>query len=240
MGASAQGQQQNIFGQAQQGITQAGQGAAQGMGFTPMAVGAPSAQTMRGYMNPYEGQVVGQSLRDIERSRQMAQRQTGAQATAAGAFGGSRHGVAEAETNRAFAEQAAQTAAGLRQSGFQQGQQLAQQAALANQAAQLSGAQQRLAAGSQLANIAQTGFGMGRQIQQDMLSQGTQQQAIQQALIDAGKQQYAGYTGAPAQSLQYLLSAVGSAPTPQSETYSPGLFDYLTLGARTYAGVVGG
>lgn len=96
------------------------------------------------YMNPYENQVVQQSLADLERSRQMQQNQVGAQATAAGAFGGSRQGIAEAETNRAFAEQAARTASGLRQAGFTQAQQAAQQdigtrmqAALANQSAGL-------------------------------------------------------------------------------------------------------
>jgi hypothetical protein len=64
------------------------------------------------------------------------------------------------------------------------------------------------------------------------------QQALQQQLINEGKQQYAGYTGAPAQSLQYLLQAVGQAPTPQktSETYDAGLFDYLSMGAQAYAG----
>ena len=243
MGAPAQGQTQqmqqapsyqgqDVYSQASQGLTQAMQGAQAGMGFTPMAVGAPTQSTMQQYMNPYESQVVQQSLGDLERQRQMQQRQTGAQATAAGAFGGSRHGVAEGETNRAFAEQMAQTASGLRQSGYQSAQQLAQQAAIQNQAAQLSGAQQRLSAGSQLGNLANLGFGMGQQIQSNMSTQGTQQQAINQALIDAAKGQYAGYTGAPAQSLQYLLQAVGSAPAPQTTTgtSTPGLMDYLGLG----------
>ena len=237
MGApQAGGQQQDIFTQAQQGITQAGMGAAQGMGFTPMAVTAPSQRTMQQYMNPYESQVVQQSLGDLERQRQMQQRQTGAQATAAGAFGGSRHGVAEAETNRAFAEQMAQTASGLRQSGYQSAQEMAQQAALANQQAQLSGAQQRLSAGSQLANISNIGFGMGQQIQSDMMTQGAQQQALNQAIIDAAKGQYSGYTSAPADSLSYMLSAVGAAPNVSSTTqgYSPGLFDYLSLGLGAF------
>ena len=96
------------------------------------------------YTNPYESQVVQQSLSDLERSRLMQQNQLGAQASAAGAFGGSRQGIAEAETNRAFADQAARTASGLRQAGYQQAQQLAgqdiatqMQAALANQGANL-------------------------------------------------------------------------------------------------------
>jgi hypothetical protein len=74
-----------------------------------------------------------------------------------------------------------------------------------------------------------------------MDQQGALQQALQQNLINAGKQQYAGYTGAPAQSLQYLLQAVGGAPASQETTqgYSPGLFDYLTLAGTTAAGIMG-
>ena len=97
------------------------------------------------YTNPFENQVVGQTLNDIERARQIQQTQLSAQATAAGAFGGSRQGIAEAETNRAFADQSARSASGLRQAGFAQAQGLAgqdiagrMQAALANQGANLS------------------------------------------------------------------------------------------------------
>jgi hypothetical protein len=54
---------------------------------------------------------------------------------------------------------------------------------------------------------------------------------LQQALIDAAKQQYAGYTGAPASSIGYVTSALGATPVPQTTTTSkqPGLFDWLTL-----------
>ena len=286
----------NVNTASAQGLQQAQQGAAAEMGYRPMAVNSSgygstqvgptgySAAQMSGanldpYMNPYENQVVQQSLDDLERSRLMAQNVGGAQAGAANAFGGSRQGIAEAETNRAFADQAARTASGLRQAGYDRSTQLAgqdiaalnqarqygagasnqaslsnqaainqarqfgstqnMQAQLANQAAGLSGAQQRLSAGSQLGNLSNLGFGMGQTIQGRMDQQGAMQQALNQQLINAAKGQYAGYTGAPAQSLQYLLQAVGGAPTPQNTTqgYSPGLFDYLTLAGTTYAGI---
>ena len=228
----ARPQQPNIYQQASEGVTKAMQGAQAGMGFTPMAITAPTQQAIGQYMNPYESQVVGQSLADIERSRQMAQNVGSAQASAARAFGGSRHGIAEAETNRAALEQAARTASSLRQSGFTQAQQLARQAQMQNQAAQLSGAQQRLSAGAQLGSLANLGFGMGEQIQDRMTQQGALQQALQQQLINAAKGQYAGYTGAPSDSLQYLLQAVGASPSPTTTTGTTnrGLFDYLALG----------
>ena len=100
----------NVNQAAAQGIQQAGMGASNEMGYRPMAIGAPSQANLQQYTNPYENQVVQQSLGDLERSRLMAQNVGGAQAGSANAFGGSRHGIAEAETNRAYADQAARTA----------------------------------------------------------------------------------------------------------------------------------
>ena len=77
------------------------------------------------YMNPYTTNVIDSALGDLERSRQMQRQQDSARATAARAFGGSRQAVLEAETNRAFDDNAARTAAGLRQSAFQNAQQAA-------------------------------------------------------------------------------------------------------------------
>jgi len=243
--------------QAAAGALQQAMGTAQsGLGFTPRqieAVGYTPAQiagtNLQPYTNPYETQVVEQSLADLERSRQMQQNLGGAQATRARAFGGSRHGIAEAETNRAFAEQAARTASGLRQQGYQgamgmAGQDIAAQNAAAQYAAQQAASAQaqnlaaqqaamgtRLGAAGQLAGLGQQAFGTGQAIQQQQMQQGLMQQGLQQALIDAARGQYAGYTGAPQAALSAPLAALGATPTPQSQTSTKeaGLFDYLKL-----------
>jgi hypothetical protein len=113
-------------------------------------------QNIQQYMNPYTQQVVDTSLADLERSRQLAQQQGAAQAVRAKAFGGSRQGVAEAETNRAFADQAARTSAGLRSQGFDTASGLAQadlarqmQAQQLNQAQDAATTQQSLALSGQ-------------------------------------------------------------------------------------------
>ena len=106
---------------------------------------------MASYMNPYESDVVQTALSDIERSRQLATQQGAAQAARARAFGGSRQGVAEAETNRAALEQAARTSAQLRQQGFQ----TAGEMAARDIGFGLQGAQQRLAAAQQLGALTQ-------------------------------------------------------------------------------------
>lgn len=298
----------NVNQAAAGGLQQAMQGTQQAMNFAPMAIrptgyGAANAgqspavtaqnvqagqlanTNLSAYTNPFESQVVDQALGDIERSRLMAQNQLGAQATSANAFGGSRQGIAEAETNRAFADQAARTASGLRQAGYNQAQQMAmqdigtaQQAALANQQANLAAGtttagfgqqanlanqaalnqanqfgatqamaaqvanqnalananQAKLQAANQMGALGQQAFGTGQAIQNQQAQQGILQQGMQQALIDAAKAQYAGYTGSPMQALSAPLAALGSAPNQSSTTNSmkPGLFNYLQLGAN--------
>ena len=235
MAAPGNGIPQNIYQQANTGITKAGQAAMTGTQFSPMAITAPSAATMNQYSNPYETGVINQNLADIERSRLLAQNNMGAQATAANAFGGSRHGIAESETNRGFADRAAAMSGQLRQQGYNTSQQMARQAQMQNQQAQLQGQQQRMGAASQLGTLSNLGFGMGQQINAQMQNQGLQQQAVQQAVIDAAKARYAGYTAQPNQSLNMPLMALGAAPYNQNatetSTYNPGLFDYLTLAA---------
>ena len=133
--------------------------------------------------------------------------------------------------NQAALQQSGQFGASQAQSAALANQQAALQAALANQQAGLAGSQQRLGAAAQLGNIANLGFGMGQTIQQNLAQQGALQQGLQQALLDAAKQQYAGYTGAPAASIGYVTSALGATPVPQTTTTQkqPGLFDWLTL-----------
>jgi hypothetical protein len=83
------------------------------------------AEDIAAFQNPYEEQVVQQSLQDIERSRQMAALQDANRATQAKAFGGSRYGVQSALTNEAALQEAARTAGQLRSAGFGQSAQLA-------------------------------------------------------------------------------------------------------------------
>ena len=237
----------NINSLAAQGIQGAGMGTAQGMGYTPLSVGALNQTQLAPYMNPYTTEVIDASQADILRGANIGLDQLGAQAQQAKAFGGSRHGIAMSEMGRGVGEIMGQQAAGLRQANYAQAQQAAQQdisgrlqADLANQGVDLSGAQHRLGAAGQLGNLSNLGFGMGQQVQQNLQTQGAMQQALQQAVMDAAGQKYKEYTGHPAQSLQYLQSALGtgvySTPNTVTSTKTPGLFDYLTLGASMKAG----
>jgi hypothetical protein len=167
------------------------------------------------FMNPYTSDVIGRTGMDLARQAAMQQNTLGAQATAAGAFGGSRHGVAEGtmmgDYGRAFGDIAAQQ----RQQGF-------------NTALQAAQGQQGIQSG-----LAGQGFNFGQSINQQQFQQGEMQRALNQQLIDAARGQYGGFTGAPAASLNLPLAALGAGNMGQqttTQTQKPGLMQYLSMG----------
>ena len=167
------------------------------------------------FMNPFTQDVIGRTGMDMARQAAMQQNALGAQAGAAGAFGGSRHGVAEGtmlgDYGRAFGD----IAANLRQGGF-------------NTALQAAQNQQGIQS-----NLAGQGFGFGQQIGQQQMQQGTMQQNTMQDIINAARAQYGGFAGAPQQSLTLPLAAVGAAnmgQQTQTTTQKPGLLNFLSLG----------
>lgn len=228
-GAGTGQQRPNVFGAAAQGMGQAGIAAGMETMYRPQTI---AGTDLTQYTNPYESQVVGQSLQDLERARQMQANQLGAQASQAGAFGGSRQAIMESELGRNYLDQAARTASQLRQAGFQNAQQMAGQDIQTG----LQGSQNRQAAASTLGQLANLGFGQGMALQEQAMQQGALAQGINQMLIDAAKNQYAGYQGAPSQALGYMAQALGVTPTPTTTTQSrqPGLYDYLTMATSMF------
>lgn len=171
-------------------------------------------QNIDAYMNPYTQGVIEQGQKDIERGRQIAQLSDADQAVRAKAFGGSRQGVAEAETNRAYSETANKFIADQRQKAYEaatglQSQDLARQlqanlanqgvdlstgtlntnlrqgASLANQQAGLTANQQRIAAAQALAGIGGQQQGMQIAGGNNLLSYGDRQQKYMQDQLDA-------------------------------------------------------
>jgi hypothetical protein len=227
-GVAQQAQQPNIFNAASQGINQGIKTAGMETMYQP---GTIAGTDLTQYTNPYETQVVQNTLGDLDRQRQIEANQLAAQASARGAFGGSRDALMQSELSRNYGQQAANTSAQLRQAGFQNAQQMAGQ----DIGYGLTGSQNRQQAASNLGQLSNLGFGMGTTLQNQSMQQGALEQGINQLIMDAAKQQYAGYTGAPATSLGYMNAAMGVTPTPTAttQTKQPGLFDYLTLGAST-------
>lgn len=221
--------------------------------------GAGAMPNVSAFENPYVGGVIDRTQQDLARQQQMAMNALGQRATAARAFGGARHGLAEAALGGEFARVGgdiyAQQRAGAYESALAAAErQRAREMQAAGQTANLAGAAfdvyggtlaaaereraRQLQAAGQAGNLAQTAFGMGQGIQQMQLQQGAMQRALQQQLIDAARAQYAGFTGAPMQALNLPLAALGAAPVPQTATQQrqPGLFDFLTSAAMIGTG----
>lgn len=93
----------------------------------PQSYTPTSADQINSYLSPYTDDVVNASMGDLNRQRLMAVNGIGDAATAAHAFGGSRHGVAEGITNSEFARQGGLLSSQLRQQGYSQALGAAQQ-----------------------------------------------------------------------------------------------------------------
>ena len=160
------------------------------VGYTPTDVTAAQAQmsNISNYMNPYTNQVITNNLSDIEAARQAAVQQMGEAATRAKAYGGTRQGVAEAATNRAYADKAAQMSAQLRQQGFDTSANLMQQDLARQQQANLQTAAQGTGAAQFGAGAINAAMG-GNAAAQNAMAQFNAQLAQQSDL--ANQQAYA-------------------------------------------------
>ena len=114
------------------------------------------------FFNPYEDQVVQQTLQDI--GRQSAQADIGLrdQAVSAGAFGGSRGRITQEELARQTGRGAAEAVSGIRSAGFGQAQQQAQQAFEQQRGAQQGLATMQAGVGGQQAQLGQALGGLGQ------------------------------------------------------------------------------
>ena len=163
-------------------------------------------QAYQQFMSPYQQQVMDTTLTEFDRQKQMALAQQQAQAVAGGAFGGAREGVQRAEYGAQTLQDRAALQAQLLQQGFGQAQQQANTAF--TQQAGLASLQPTLV-GQQIAGLS----GLGQQ-----------QQAPQQAILDA--QTTAAREAAFEPYTRYglvgqqLTGLVGGFPT-QVQTFNP-------------------
>ena len=172
------------FGAAQQAL-------GQGLGALGGTMGMYDPQMGQAFMNPYQQQVIDESLRQIQRQGDIAQQNLQAQAVRAGAFGGSREGVQRAELGRALAEQQNAAILGGLQQGYGQSQQQAQQAFEAQQARQQQGASMFGQFGQGIGALAGQQFGIGAQQASGLGALGTQlgNLGVQQAAMGQTAQQ---------------------------------------------------
>ena len=198
-----------LSGIEQAAITQAGQtgvGAGTvGQGITALQ-GAQAAPNIQQFLNPFQSFVTD----EITRQAQIATNRLGAQAVGAGAFGGGRQGIAEAEIERARLANIGQAQA----QGFQ----------TALGAAQTQ-RQQQLAAGAALGQLGAQQQAMSLADIQAQMQAGAVQRGIGQAALDAQRQTALQRSYEPFQRIEFLKGIMTNLPTTQSTltaTTAPG------------------
>lgn len=220
----SEGQQQAIssalsgVGAYQPYLQQAGAGLSGAMQTAAGASMDPNAY--KEYMDPYLEDVVQRAQADIGREGAKQYAQTGAAATQAGAFGGSRQAVLEGEIGRNVLEQQARTGERLRSAGFSQASQLAQQAAQQQlRQAQLAGG---LSQG--IAGLGQLGQQMGTQDINTLLGVGGLQQQQAQQGLNVAQANALAQQQLPFQQLGFLGDIFRGVPALQqqtTQTYTP-------------------
>jgi hypothetical protein len=143
------------------------------------------SQDIGAYQSPYQQQVIDLAMGDIQRQADIARGGAQDRAIRAGAFGGSRSALLESESQRPYAEQMARTAAGLRQSGFEQAQAAAQADLARQQQLGMFGSEQQQQRALQQAQLGQQAGIFGAELgQQRRMQQAQLQQQRQMGGLD--------------------------------------------------------
>jgi len=174
----------------------------------------PGAAT-QAFMNPYQQQVIDETMRQINRQGAIAGQGLAAQAVRSGAFGGEREGVQRAELERGLMDQKASTIANLLNQGYSQAQANAmstfeQQQQRTMQAGQTVGQQ-----AAQQAQLGQAAAGLYGNLAQNQVAagQGLGQLGVQQAQLG---QSAAGLYQQAAQGYGNLASQTGALAGQES------------------------
>ena len=195
----------------------AGQLADQGVGsFAPFMADATAltrqgAQLMadptgyRQFMSPYTQDVIDQVQQDIDRNRQIQAQGIAGNAVSRGAFGGSRERIAQTELANAAGRQFADTAAKLREAGYQSA--LGQQGRVAQGLGQFGG---------QMAGLGAQGQQLGQQDISNLLGIGSLYQQQAQSLADAQRATALQQSYEPYQRLGFFSDLLRGVPTTQS------------------------
>jgi len=205
------------------------------------------------YQNPFQSQVIDNTIGDLNRARQMQIQSDQDAAIGSGAFGGSRSAILEAETNRNFADSVAKASGNLRSQGFDRATSLAGQ-----DIGRQTDADRYMSGIDQAVELGNAGYGnqfgmanmdainrarflqpqmemQNRQFQQSLLNdqvqnqyqnlgllgnQGRSAQALSQAGMDAGYEQFQRAINYGPQQLGLLAQGLGGLPANSTTTQS--------------------
>lgn len=207
------------------------------------------------YMNPYQQNVTDIAKREAGRQSDILGTQQAGQATQAGAFGGSRFGVQQAERERNLGQQmsdiqaqgsnAAFTNAQNQFNADQARQMAAQQANIGQQQfganLGLQGLQTGVQAAGQLGQLGQNIYGQQMGINQLQNQYGAQQQALEQGKINQQIQNFATAQQYPMMQLSNMSNLLRGLPMQSSttQTYQAAPSAISQIGGLGTAGIAG-
>ena len=199
-----------------------------GLGAAPITEGDISR-----YQSPYTQAVMQTTLDELQRRSDIAGQQQAGQAVKAGAYGGARYGVQEAERERGLRDVQAKTAADIQSRAYQQ----------AMAAAQAERGRQGAAAG-QFGQIAGQEMGLGGQGIAGLYKAGQLGQTQGQAGRDIAYEDFLRQQQHPYAQTQYAAGILGGMPQPmttydQTPTQGTGS-RLLGLGAGLMGGIAQG
>ena len=170
----------------------------------------------RQFMDPFQQEVIDASLRDISRAGEMERQKLSDAAVGAGAFGGSRDALLQAEQYRGQMQQMADTAASLRSAGFQQAQQAGMGAFEAARGRDLGIAGLIGQAGGQIGGFATQAQAQAGQDIATLQGLGGMSQAQQQAQFDAQRATELERLYEPYKRVGFMTDVMGGTPSVQS------------------------
>lgn len=211
--------------------------------FAPYQTGQFTGETAQQYMSPYMQSVLDTQMREAQRQADIATTTRAGAATRAGAFGGSRQAIMDAEAQRNLALQKGDIqAAGMQQAFTAAQQQFNTEQALAEQARRygaelgIQGSGQALQAAQALGQLGQTQFGQEMDITQGLGYAGALQQQQRQAELDVAYQDFLARQKYPYEQIAFLQGITAGAPHSTTQISNTRTSGVTTPGAQTTTG----
>ncbi len=193
--------------------------------YKQMGEGAGSLTNINSYMSPYLDSVLNSALGRMDTNYQTQLGQIGDAALASGAFGGSRHGVAEGIAAGEYNKNVGELTAGVQQQGFES-------AAERLYRDMMSSAQGQGSLGGAYYNV-------GKDIMGTQEQQGATQQQLLQSILDQGSSDFNAMMQNPYQMITLMQALLSGDPRNNNVTTTgtgtqsttPSFFDYLSAAA---------
>jgi len=197
---------------------------------------ATNPYAQQAFMSPYVQNALNPQLMEAQRQSDIMAQKNNAQAVQAGAYGGGRQAIVEAERQRNLGQNLANIYGTGMQNAFQQAQQAQQFGATLG----LQGNQAAIQGAQTLGQLGQTQFGQQKDILNAQMNAGAQQQGLEQQKLQQQYQDFLNQKGYDRQNISFMSDILRGVPLGQSTkaeyTAPSSLGAQLGGAALTYAG----